>query len=404
VEKAQRRFLHFLWKSGFAFAVVPKPDKTENVGWSSLRNAGSTPALRPQCETNSSKIEAAHFGFKPGLKRRGLNYVMQFFIGVDGGGSATSAAVISDTLEVIGRGQAGASNHYVMGAEVAAQNCRVAAEQALADARRFEPNLSSADIAAWGFGLAGVRREHDAFLMRGHLGQFVGRAPWTLDTDAVAAQIGAFGGGAGIVLSAGTGAICLGVNDDGERFYADGWGPVLGDEGGGYWIGQEALRATCRAGDGRVAKSSLSSAVLTTLNLADCNELVQWTYDPSTSREQIAQLSQLVFDIAAAGGQAAIEIRERAIAHLSLTTAAVARAMLLRVQEKAIGAASPLDIPVALRGGLFRDDFFKASVGYAVGERMVDLKRDFLPIGAWRIVKPQFDAAVGAALMAQKAS
>jgi len=51
---------------------------------------------------------------------------------------------------------------------------------------------------------------------------------------------------------------------------------------------------------------------------------------------------------------------------------------------------------------LFEDDFFKASVGYAVGERMVDLKRDFLPIGSWRIVKPQFDAAVGAALLAQK--
>jgi hypothetical protein len=34
---------------------------------------------------------------------------------------------------------------------------------------------------------------------------------------------------------------------------------------------------------------------------------------------------------------------------------------------------------------------------------MTYLKRDFLPVGAWRIVRPQFDAAVGAALLAQKA-
>src|SRR5690606_26409477 len=135
---------------------------------------------------------------------------------------------------------AGPSNHYAVGPEAAAENCRVAAEQALTDARRFEPSLTASDIAAWGFGLAGVRREHDAFLMRGRLGSFIGRAPWVLDTDAAAAQSGAFGGDAGIVLSAGTGAICLGIDEDNERYYADGWGPLLGDEGSGYWIGQEA--------------------------------------------------------------------------------------------------------------------------------------------------------------------
>lgn len=327
---------------------------------------------------------------------------MQFFLGLDGGGTSTRAAVVSDTLEVLGRGEAGASNHYVVGPQQAAENCRIAAEHALADARRFVPELTAAEIAAWGFGLAGVRRERDAFLMRGPLGNFVGRASWALDTDAAAAQAGAFGGATGIVLSAGTGAVCFGINESDERFYADGWGPLLGDEGSGYWIGQEALRATCRAGDGRAPKSSLSSAVLNTLNLADCDALVLWAHAPSTSREQVAQLSQLVFDIAAAGGQAAIEIRERAITHLSITAAAVARAMLLRQQEQAIGAVAPLDLPVALRGGLFEDDFFKASVGYAVGERMVELKRDFLPIGSWRVVKPQFDAAVGAAILAQK--
>ena len=327
---------------------------------------------------------------------------MQFFLGLDGGGSSTRAVVVTDTYEIIGRGESGASNHYVIGAQAAAQNCRHAAETAIADARRLEPDLTRNSITAWGFGLAGVRREHDAFLMRGHLNALVNGAPWTLDTDAAAAQTGAFGGAPGIVLSAGTGAICLGINAEDERFYCDGWGPLLGDEGGGYWIGQETLRAVCRAADGRAAKTSLSSAVLTALNLPDCDALVQWVHDPATSREQIARLSQLVFDLAAAGGQTAIEIRERAIDHLASSTTAVARAMLAREQERAMGAPEPLDIPFALRGGLFEDDFFKASVGYAIGERMAFLKRDFLPIGSWRIVRPQFDAAVGAALLAQK--
>jgi N-acetylglucosamine kinase-like BadF-type ATPase len=328
---------------------------------------------------------------------------MQYFVGVDGGGSSTKAAIISDTLEVIGRGEAGASNHYAVGAAQAAQNCLFAAEAALVDARRIEPRLRREDLTSWGLGLAGVRRETDAFTMRGHLNNVVGGASWVLDTDAAAAHSGAFNLGTGIVLSAGTGAICFAVNDSGERFFADGWGPILGDEGGGYWIGQEALRAVCRAGDGRTPRHSLYSAVLTALNLPDCDALVQWAHSKSTSNEQIAQLSHLVFDLAAAGGQVAIEIRERAIDHLATSTLAVARNVLVREQERAIGAPEPLDISIALRGGLFEDDFFKASVGYTIGERMALLKRDFLPLGSWHIVRPQFDASVGAALLAQRA-
>ena len=327
---------------------------------------------------------------------------MQFFLGVDGGGSSTRAVLITDTLEVLGRGEAGASNHFVVGAKSAAQNCRIAAEAAFTDARRVEPQLSPNSLAAWGFGLAGVRREQDAFSMRGHLNALVGGVPWTLDTDAASAHAGAFALAPGIVLSAGTGAICLGINDGDERYYSDGWGPILGDEGSGYWIGQETLRAICRSCDGREPKTSLSSAVFQALNIPDCDALVQWVHAPGTSREQIASLAQLVLDVAAAGGETAIEIRERAVSHLAASTLAVARAMLTREQEKAIGAPDPLDLSIALRGGLFEDDFFKASVGYAIGERMALLKRDFLPLGAWRVVKPQFDAAVGAALLAQK--
>ena len=60
------------------------------------------------------------------------------------------------------------------------------------------------------------------------------------------------------------------------------------------------------------------------------------------------------------------------------------------------------ELPVALRGGLFEDDDFRARVGFAIGEKMVEMKRDFLPLGAWKVVRPQFDAAIGAALLAQK--
>jgi N-acetylglucosamine kinase-like BadF-type ATPase len=263
------------------------------------------------------------------------------------------------------------------------------------------PGFSPSDVTAWGFGLAGVRRPKDVAAVRPYLEPLCYGRPLALDTDAAAAHQGAFNGAPGIILTAGTGAIALGIDDEGERFYSDGWGPVLGDEGSGYWIGLEALRAVCRAADGRGPKTRLTAPVLNALRVPHAAALVHVVHGEGERREQIAQLAPLVLDLAGGEAQTAADIRARAVSHLGETVASVARAMLVRAQERA-GYSSPpvVDLPIALRGGLFNDDFFRASTGYSIGERMVELKRDFLPLGAWRIVKPQFDATVGAALLA----
>jgi len=290
-----------------------------------------------------------------------------------------------------------------VGVEGAADNCRKAAEIALNDAVRIEPTLRREHISAWGFGLAGVRRESDAAPVRARLAMIVGNTPFVLDHDAAAAHSGAFNGGAGIVLSAGTGAICFGVDDGGERFFADGWGPTLGDEGGGYWIGQQALRAVCRAWDGRGPRTRLTAPVFNMLNVNDCDAMVQLVYAPDFEREHVARLSSVVFNMAAMGSAVAGEIRDRAVLHLGNSAMAVTRAMLSRLRERTSpNQPPPQEIPVALRGGLMEDDFFRAAVGYNIGERMVELKRDYWPVASWRVVKPQFEASVGAALLAQR--
>jgi len=335
------------------------------------------------------------------LERKCETGSMQYFVGVDGGGSNTRAVVVSETLEVIGQGASGASNHYVAGTEQASLNCRLAVDAALIDSRRIVPKFNSDEIASFGFGLAGVRRETDAAPMRIQLRDLFPNQPFILDTDVAAAHAGAFSGGPGIVLSAGTGAIAMGIDARGDRYHADGWGPLMGDEGSGYWLGQEALRAVVRDVDGRGPKTRLTSTVLHALGVVNADALVQTVHSPNCTREHIAGLARLVLEAADAGGQVAISIRDRAVSHLSISVAAVAHAMLSKVQERLIAgeAVPPLDLPVALRGGLFEDDFLRASVGYNIGERMIDLKRDFLPIGSWKVVKPQYDARVGAALL-----
>jgi N-acetylglucosamine kinase-like BadF-type ATPase len=226
-----------------------------------------------------------------------------------------------------------------------------------------------------------------------------------LKTDVVAAHAGAFGGQPGIVLSAGTGAICFGADEHGERFYTDGWGPLIGDEGGGYWIGIEALRTVARSLDGRGPQTRLVSPILDALGVKNGEELVPYVHSEACSRDKIAALARVVFNMADEGSGEAVDIRARAATFLALSVRSVARSMLNRRLERAMisenGDSAPIELSIALRGGLFEDDYMRASLGFAVTESMVELKRDFLPIASWRVVKPRHDAAMGAAILAQ---
>src|SRR5271155_1647607 len=79
-------------------------------------------------------------------------------------------------------------------------------------------------------------------------------------SDAVIAHAGALNGRPGVVLIAGTGVVALAIDADGALCTADGWGPWLGDEGGGGWIGASGLRAALRAHDGRGPATTLLGA------------------------------------------------------------------------------------------------------------------------------------------------
>ncbi|MCX3290353.1 ATPase [Streptomyces sp. NEAU-H22] len=71
-----------------------------------------------------------------------------------------------------------------------------------------------------------------------------------LAADAVTAYVGALGTRPGAVIVGGTGLIAIGTDLTGWR-RADGWGHLLGDCGGGAWIGRAGLEAGLRAHDGR---------------------------------------------------------------------------------------------------------------------------------------------------------
>jgi N-acetylglucosamine kinase-like BadF-type ATPase len=172
------------------------------------------------------------------------------FLGIDGGGTSTRALATSETGEVLGSGESGPSNPLTVGWEAAVAAIREAAQATNA----------ALPVDAAFLGLAGVGREAGRTRMLGMLHEAPLARRMELGIDAEIALAGAHAGKPGAIVAAGTGAIALAKDREGNLHRADGWGHLLGDEGSGYWIGREALRWVCRIADGRAVCSSKNFA------------------------------------------------------------------------------------------------------------------------------------------------
>ncbi|MER5366655.1 BadF/BadG/BcrA/BcrD ATPase family protein [Streptomyces sp. NPDC002722] len=162
-----------------------------------------------------------------------------------------------------------------------------------------------------------------------------------LAADAVTAYAGAVGQRPGAVVAAGTGMIALGTDLTSWR-RADGWGHLLGDSGGGAWIGRAGLDAAMRAHDGRRGGSA---ALLSRLEavFGPAPELPGLLY-PRTDRPAV--LASFAPEVAACAGHdpVAAGILREAAAHVAEAAAAVCPA----------AGADGEPCEVALTGGLFR--------------------------------------------------
>jgi len=134
-------------------------------------------------------------------------------------------------------------------------------EQLLPMARRLMADAEVAELAAVAVGAAGLATLGDELRaeLPSALERELGVTRLALAADAVTAYMGALGGQRGAVVAAGTGMIAVGT-DLASWHRADGWGHLLGDCGGGAWIGRAGLEAAFRAFDGRPGGSAVLRA------------------------------------------------------------------------------------------------------------------------------------------------
>jgi N-acetylmuramic acid 6-phosphate etherase len=151
----------------------------------------------------------------------------------------------------------------------------------------------------------------------------------------------ALGHGDGIVVNAGSGSSVTGRRGD-RIENAGGWGHILGDTGGGYFISIRVLRLILREYDLHRGEVQLTAKILHARSLNNLDELVRWAQ--TADKMEIATLAPVVFEAAASGDARVMEIIEEGALVLCEYTEAVASRLHLLAPK------------VMLLGGLFHRD------------------------------------------------
>ena len=276
---------------------------------------------------------------QPNPNRSNKQRSYQLFLGVDGGGTKTNIAIMNAACEVVAEGSGGPSNPLRVGVETAVSNIIKAADTAC-----DLGGISRGDLVAATLGLAGVRRIDIRERVRESFIERYGIRKTHVTTDADIALYGTTLGKPGAVVIAGTGSICLGVNDAGEKAIAGGWGPIAGDEGGGRGIADRALHSIAKASDGRGPLTKLSDQAAEYFRASSVENLIGAIYAPQMDNSRIAGFARLVVETALEGDKIAVEIINEAGRELGTAAVAVLKRLGL----------TKLKVPIGCVGSVFK--------------------------------------------------
>jgi len=227
-------------------------------------------------------------------------------IGIDGGGTKTKVVCMNTENVVLGESLTGSTNWNSVGDSDAFKNLKDGIEVVLQNSK-----VSMEQVDAICLGMSGVDRPQDKIKLEGWVRSLLPRdsLPVQIENDAVVALVSGTKKLHGIIIISGTGSIVSGLKD-GVKYRAGGWGPLLGDAGGGFSMGILLLQAVTSAED-KGTDSLLKKLTLEHLKLDSAWDLIDWAYnEEKTSWARFAALSSILNVAAEQGDTEAHSILE----------------------------------------------------------------------------------------------
>ena len=256
-------------------------------------------------------------------------------LGVEGGGTKTAWMLVE--RPVPRGGDAGLQFHIVDQGKLPPANFRLITREHL---RAILEELPK-EIDRAGIFLAGCGPGEDQQSLSSLCAEIWPSAKIIVGNDRDSGLAAALDHGDGIVVNAGSGSSVTGRRGD-KIEKAGGWGHILGDAGGGYFLVIQALRLILREYDLHRGDVQFTAKILRALSLNNLDELVRWA--ETADKMEIAMRAPVVFEAAASGDARVMEIVEEGARVLCEYTEAVASRLHLLAPK------------VVLMGGLFYRD------------------------------------------------
>ena len=293
---------------------------------------------------------------------------MKIIAGIDGGGTGTILELTDLSGNPLKRERFGPFNLNSIGRE--------RFEQLLTEI--FKAINTAGECSAICIGAAGISNPSVNRIVGETAERYGLSGRLILRGDHEIALYGATGGGPGIILIAGTGSVCVGMNNAFKTVRSGGWGHLIDDEGSGYTLGRDALTAVVQAFDGRQKETVLTELIFRQLSVPDIGGLIHYVYG-TADKSHIAALAPLVEEAGRMGDEAALRI-------LNQNGEALARLV-----EAVYHQLKMEEISLSLLGGLLiHDTLLKETALQAIN----------ILLPAIHMEAPKMDAACGAALLA----
>lgn len=293
---------------------------------------------------------------------------MQYYLGIDGGGTHSAWRLLDEEGGCVASGELGPICGLL-------QNPRLR--------RITHHSLKDLNAALAGYKIGGVFAaitglsdgDRNSRILQKYLSRLwqCPMADMRITSDMEAAYYAAFDDREGILVYAGTGSVATRRDETGEWHRAGGRGNLIGDEGGGYWIAQQAVKHIWKERDLRgklEGASTLENALYAALDSSEWNDWRSFIY--GGDRGTMAKLAPVVGKAAEAGDLAAQKILFQAGEELAW----LGKALLSRAQNP--------HLPIALLGGALKiSPLIRQAFGAAVGQDVTVIQvQDFDPARA----------------------
>lgn len=285
---------------------------------------------------------------------------MKYYLGIDGGGTRTTAAVSDEQGNILLRKTGRTINFYSVGMDACRDNLKAIIDQ-------IDNELGEIIFSAAFIGCSALDNAADDELIQRLCGGIIRAEKIGMDSDVFIALKSVGKAVCPCAAICGTGSMVIAEDENGSTQVTGGWGHIIGDEGSGYQIAVSAFKACCELCD-KNEDSPLLDKAAEYFGVSDFRKAIDIIYSEETTKDVLAGFAACVAALADEGNETALEI-------VRAQAAAFAKTIMILLER--IKRCSVL----GLYGGVFQHNAsFTGEVKSIIGEKYPEIEIRLLEI------------------------